>query len=176
MSRPDTTAPDAQEIRAGSQVLSVFENPLNTRILRAHAQGPLRFSALQEKLGSSAPTTLRVAVAGLREAGALAKLPASGSGYGAATVLSPAGEEMLAVADAVGAWLERCPTGPIALDSEEAKEAVKALAGGWSSRLVRALAGGPRTLTEMHQLIPDVSYPLLERRVVDADDRTDRSG
>jgi DNA-binding HxlR family transcriptional regulator len=165
MSRLGPTAPVEREIRAGSRVLSVFENPLNTRILRAHADGPLRFSALQEKIGSSAPTTLRVAVGGLIEAGALAKLPASGSGYGAATVLSPAGEEMLAVADAVAGWLGRCPTGPIALESEEAREAVKALAGGWSSRLIRALAGGPRTLTELHRVIPDVSYPSLERRV-----------
>ncbi len=165
MSGSGTSAPDAGEVRAGSRVLSVFENPLNARILRAHARGPLRFSALQEQIGTSAATTLRVAVASLLEAGALAKLPAAGSGYGAATVLSPAGEEMLAVGDAVATWLGRCPGGPIAPDSEEAKEAVKALAGGWSSRLIRALAGRPRTLAELHRLIPEVSYPSLERRI-----------
>ncbi len=165
MSGSGASAPDAGEVRAGSRVLSVFENPLNARILRAHARGPLRFSALQEQIGTSAATTLRVAVASLLEAGALAKLPAAGSGYGAATVLSPAGEEMLAVGDAVATWLGRCPGGPIAPDSEEAKEAVKALAGGWSSRLIRALAGRPRTLAELHRLIPEVSYPSLERRI-----------
>jgi DNA-binding HxlR family transcriptional regulator len=165
MARPGTIAPVVPEIRAGSRVLSVFENPLNTRILRAHADGPLRFPALQEKVGASAATTLRVAVKSLLENGALARLPGASSGYGVATALSSAGEEMLAVADAVESWLQGCPVGPIAPDSEEAKEAVKALAGGWSTRLVRALAGGPRTLTELHRSIPDVSYQSLERRI-----------
>lgn len=165
MSGSDGIAPDVREVRAGSIVLSVFENPLNARILRVHEQGPLRFSALQEQIGSAAATTLRVAVANLVEVGALTKLPASGSGYGAATALSPAGEDMLAVGDAVAAWLARCPAGPIDPSGEEAKEAVKALAGGWGSRLIRALAGRPRTLAELHRLIPEVSYPSLERRI-----------
>jgi DNA-binding HxlR family transcriptional regulator len=165
MSRSDATASIEEEIRAGSRVLSVFENPLNARILRAHAEGPLRLAELREKVGSPASTTLRVAVGALFDIGALTKHSGSDSGYGVSTALSPAGEEMLTIADAVDSWLELCPTGPIAPGGEEAKGAVKALAGGWGSRLVRALAGGPRTLTELHGLIPDVSYQSLERRI-----------
>lgn len=161
----DATASTDEEIRAGSRVLSVFENPLNTRILRAHADGSQRLAELQEKVGWAPQTTVRAAVSNLREVGALAKETVGDSTRAVATALSPAGEEMLFVADAVETWLARCPDGPIAPDGEQAKGAVKALAGGWSSTLMRAMANRPVTLTELASLIPDISYPSLERRI-----------
>jgi DNA-binding HxlR family transcriptional regulator len=153
------------EVRAGSRVLSIFENPLNTQILRAHADGPKRLAELHEEVGWLAQTTVRAAVSNLRKVGTLTKQTVDDLPYAVATVLSPAGEEMLFVADEVEAWLARCPNGPIAPDGEEAKGAVKALAGGWSSTLMWALASRPFTLTELDRLIPDISYPTLERRV-----------
>ncbi len=165
MSSSGATAFIDEGARAGSRVLSVFENPLNTRILRAHAAGSMRPAELRESVGSPASTTVRAAVASLIEVGALSKQAVGDSGHAVSTALSPTGEEMLFVADVVEAWLALCPAGPIAPDGEDAKEAIKALAGGWSSRLVRALASGPRTLTELHGLIPDVSYQSLERRI-----------
>ncbi|HET6997010.1 MAG TPA: hypothetical protein VFI03_00340 [Solirubrobacterales bacterium] len=146
-------------------MLSVFENPLNTRILRAHAEGSLRNTELRARVGGVAPTTVRAAVANLLEVGVLSKIFVGNSSYAVATELNPAGEEMLFVASVVEDWLGRCPNGPLAPNSEAAKGAVKALAGGWSSSLMRALAGGPRTLAELHELIPKVSYPSLERRI-----------
>jgi DNA-binding HxlR family transcriptional regulator len=154
-----------EEIRAGSRVLSVFENPLNALILRAHADGPLRLTDLQDKVGWSAQTTVRAAVSGLRGLDALTKIQVGASPYAVATALTPAGEEMLFVADEVEAWLTLCPDGPVPPQSAEAKAAVKALAGGWGSTLMRALANRPFTLTELDSLIPDVSYPALERRM-----------
>jgi len=165
MATPDAAASMDGEIRAGSRVLSIFENPLNTRVLRAHAEGPQRLADLQERVGWSAQTTVRAAVTNLRGVGALTKDVVGESRYAVATSLTPAGEEMLFVADEVEAWLALCPDGPIAPDSEEAKVAVKALSGGWSSTLMRALAHRPFTLTELNSLIPHVSYPSLERRV-----------
>jgi DNA-binding HxlR family transcriptional regulator len=162
---PDATAATDGEARAGSRVLSVFENPLNTRILRAHADGPHRLAELQEKIGWSAQTTVRVAVSNLCEIGALTKQTVNSSPHAVATDLSPAGDEMLFVADVIEAWLALAPDGPIAPDGEEAKVAIKALAGGWSSTLMRALANHPFTLTELAGLIPEISYPALERRV-----------
>ncbi len=138
---------------------------MNTRILRAHADGPQRLADLQEKVGWSAQTTVRVATANLCELGALAKEKVSTSPYAVATVLTPAGEEMLLVADEVETWLSLCPDGPIPPDGEQAKGAVKALSGGWSSTLMRALANRSFTLTELSSLIPDISYPSLERRI-----------
>ncbi|MFL5898670.1 MAG: hypothetical protein ACJ76D_09460 [Solirubrobacterales bacterium] len=82
-----------------------------------------------------------------------------------ATELTAAGKEILAVPEALEGWLAACPSGPIALDDEHVKVAVKALAEGWSSTLMRALAISPRSLTELSSLIPEVSYPSLERRI-----------
>jgi DNA-binding HxlR family transcriptional regulator len=162
---PDAIAPKEEELRAGSRVLSVFENPLNARILRAHAEGPQRLAELQEKLGWCAQSTVRAAISNLRQVGALSRQPVGDQPNAVATALTPAGEEMLFVADQVDAWLALCPDGPIAPDGEEAKGAVKALAGGWSSTLMRVLANRPFTLTELNGLIPDISYPSLERRI-----------
>jgi hypothetical protein len=72
---------------------------------------------------------------------------------------------MLAVPEALETWLSQCPTGPIPVADEHVKVAVKALAEGWSSTLMRALALGPCSLTELSGLIPEVSYPSLERRI-----------
>jgi DNA-binding HxlR family transcriptional regulator len=161
---PAAPLPDVG-IRAGSRVLAPFENPLNARILRAHVDGPKRLTELQELLGQSAPTTVRAAVSGLCTLGALSKRPYGDSSAAVSTALTLAGSEMLFVADEVEAWLERCPDGPISPGSEEAREAVKALAGGWSSTLMHVLASRASTLSELDGQIPGVSYPSLERRV-----------
>lgn len=165
MAGPNATASIEGEVRAGSRVLAVFENPLNARVLRAHVDGPCRLNELQEKAGWAAQTTVRAAIANLCELGALERRSTDDSSHGVATELSSAGEEMLFVAGEVEAWLARCPDGPIDPDGEEAKGAVKALAGGWSSTLMRALANRSFTLTELAGLIPDISYPALERRI-----------
>jgi DNA-binding HxlR family transcriptional regulator len=162
LARPDATSEG--EVRAGSLVLALFAKPLNALLLRAHAEGPLRLSKLHEEISWAPPTTVRAALTHLCEIGALAG-PESGSRFAVENELTAAGEELLVVADVVEAWLARAPDGPIALESEAAKGAVKALTGGWGSTLMRALANRPFTLTELDSLIPDVSYPTLERRL-----------
>lgn len=164
MASPATASVEA-EVRAGSRVLGVFENPLNARVLRAHTQGPCRLAELQEKIGRPAQTTTRAAVAGLCQIGALNRRAVGDSSYAVATELTEAGEEMLFVADEVEAWLALSPHGPIPPGGDAAKDAIKALAGGWSSTLMRSLAGRSFTLTELASLIPGVSYAALERRV-----------
>jgi len=156
----------AQEAhRAGARVLSIFANPLNTKLLRAHADGPQRLANLQQRIDWSAEATIRGAIGNLQQAGALEKRRTEGARNAVATVLTPAGEAMLSVPDALERWLAECPNGPITVDDERVKVAVKALAGGWSSTLMRALALSPRSLTELSSLIPEVSYPALERRI-----------
>lgn len=153
-----------EEIRAGSRVLSLFVSPLTARVLRAHLAGPKRLAEVQEAAGLAAESTIRASISNLCEVGALVRETEAGS-QGVFTELSAAGEEMLFLADVVDAWLARAPAGPIAPDSEAAKVAVKALAGGWSSTLMRNLASHPFTLTELSALIPEITYPTLERRV-----------
>lgn len=153
------------ETRAGARVLNLLANPLHVRILRAHEGGPLRATEVEEAAGWPAATTLRAAIGHLRRSGLLERQQVSTMPHGVATVLTDAGREVLFVAGVVERWLAIAPQGPIPVDSEEAKGAVKALAAGWSTKMVRALAAQPASLTELAQRIPEVSYPSLERRL-----------
>lgn len=120
---------------------------------------------LQAGLGGTPESTLRAAVGGLCELGALERVKIGASPRSPATVATALGMELLVLADVLERWLTRAPGGPIALEDARAREAVKALEGGWSSALVRQLAARPATLTELDAAIPEVSYPTLERRV-----------
>ena len=62
-------------------------------------------------------------------------------------------------------WLARAPDGALELGGDPAKAAIKALVEGWSSTMIRALAAGPRSLTELDRLIAAYNYPSLERRL-----------
>lgn len=153
-------------VRAGGRVLEVLSKPLNTQVLRAHGEGWQRLSGIQERTGWSAEATLRGAVKALCEVGALERQRIKGRRRGGvATALTSAGEEMLVVARVLEKWLAACPKGPIPIDGKYGSTAVSALASGWNSALVRALASRPHTLTELSSLIPDLSYPALERRL-----------
>jgi DNA-binding HxlR family transcriptional regulator len=154
-----------EEVRAGARVLCLFEGPLHTKVLRAHAEGPRRLSELQEQVDWCPEATVRGAIRNLQECGGLLKERVEGQRNAVTTVLGPAGADLLQVADALESWLGECPRGPIALESDHAKVAVKALAGGWNSSLMRALGTGPKTLTELSNEIPEMSYSALERRL-----------
>lgn len=158
-------ATPVDDVRAGARVLGLLANPLHGRILRAHESGPLRATELSEKTEWPAQTTLRAAVGKLRRLGLLKRRELGSIPYGIATELTPAGQEVLFVAEVVERWLDKAPQGPIPVDGDAAKGAVKALAAGWSSTIVRSLAFEPASLTELDRRIPEISYPSLERRL-----------
>jgi DNA-binding HxlR family transcriptional regulator len=151
--------------RAGSCVLSLFAVPLNPLILRALAGGPMRLADLHKEAGSPAQTTLRDALGNLVEIGALERRRRDDGPSVVDNRLTELGAELLLVADALEAWLARSPEGPIPLQAKAAKGAIKALAAGWSSTMLRALAARPLSLTELDSLIASYSYPALERRL-----------
>lgn len=151
--------------RAGGLVLSLFAAPLNVPILRAHVDGPLRLPELRERMGGAAQTTLRGHVGNLRGIGALSRHARGGMPYTVENELTELGWAVLSVAEVVEAWLSQAPQGPIALGSEPAKGALKALIGGWGSTMLRALAARPLSLTELASLIGGLSYPAVERRL-----------
>lgn len=164
MMQADSKAPPAR-VRAGGTVLSLIAGPLTVPILRAHRDGPLRLPDLRERIGGAAQTTLRGQVGNLRGIGALERHVRSGMPYTVENELTNVGRGVLAVADIVEAWLTRAPQGAIALGSEPAKGAIRALVGGWGSTMLRALAARPLSLTELSSVIGDLSYPALERRL-----------
>jgi DNA-binding HxlR family transcriptional regulator len=151
--------------RAGGQALSVLATPLNFLVLRALTERPMRLAELRKATGLPAQTTLRGHLASLGELGLLAKRPTEQMPYAVENELTPMGEEMLTVAERLETWLAEAPDGPIALESGAARGAVKALVDGWASTMMRALASGPLSLTELDSIIPDLSYPALERRL-----------
>lgn len=153
------------EARAGARLLALFGSPINEAILRALAGRPMRLAELQAAVGSAPQTTLRGHVKGLAEIGALDKQRRDGSASAVDNELTPLGFELLEVATALERWLALAPGGPIALDSDPGKVAVKSLAGGWDSTILRALAARPLSLAELNELIDAYSYPALERRL-----------
>jgi DNA-binding HxlR family transcriptional regulator len=153
-----------QRPRAGTAVLSLLTIPLNVHVLRALAGGPLRLSDLRAELGGPAQSTLRGNLSKLVKLGVLARCRGKRPSI-LAYELTPFGHDLLLAAEAVEAWLQHAPEGPVALDSATAKVALKALIGGWSSTIVRALAARPLTLTELDKLIDNCTYPALERRL-----------
>ncbi len=156
---------NSTQVRAGGTVLSLLAGPLCAPILRAHLDGPLRLPDLRERIGGAAQTTLRGQVGNLRSIGALERQVRSGMPYTVENELTPAGHDILGVAEAVEAWLSLAPQGPIALGSEASKGAIRALVGGWGSTVLRALSARPLSLTELDGVIADLSYPSLERRL-----------
>ncbi len=95
----------------------------------------------------------------------MSKKPTSQMPYTVENELTPMGEEVLAVADRLEAWLALAPEGPISLDSGAARGIVKAFVDGWGSTMLRGLAARPMSLTELDRRIADFSYPALERRL-----------
>ncbi len=160
----DSKAPPAR-VRAGGTVLSLIAEPLTVPILRAHREQPLRLADLRQRLPGVAQTTLRGQVGNLRGVGALERKVLRQMPYTVLQEGTAAGEGILAVAETVEAWLARAPQGPLALGSAAAKEALRALIGGWGSTMLRALAARPFSLTELSGLIAELSYPAVERRL-----------
>jgi len=138
---------------------------LNALILRALADGSLRLAELRKAVGGPAQSTLRGNLAKLVEIEALQRRGREDKPSVLEYELTPFGRELLLAADATEAWLGLAPEGPLPLEGNGAKVAIKALVGGWTSTIIRALAARPLTLTELDKLIDGCTYPALERRL-----------
>jgi DNA-binding HxlR family transcriptional regulator len=157
--------PTPQQLRAGERALSVLATPLNLMVLRALAERPMRLAELRQTTGLPAQTTLRGHIASLAEIGLVRKRPNRQVPYAVENELTPMGRELLEVAERLEAWLAEAPGGPISLEGGNAKGVIKAFVDGWGSTMMRGLAAGPMSLTELDRLIADLSYPALERRL-----------
>jgi len=151
--------------RSGERTLALLSTPLNLFVLRSLSERPMRLAELRQATGLPAQTTLRGHLGALEEIGALAKRPTQRMPYAVENELTPMGEELLGVAESLDTWLQRAPSGPIALDSGAAKGIVKAFVDGWGSCVVSTLAVRPMSLTELDREITEFSYPALERRL-----------
>jgi DNA-binding HxlR family transcriptional regulator len=139
--------------------------PLNSLILRALITGSKRQTELRREAGSPAQTTLRAQLKKLVNIGAIETQRRNHFPGVLEYELTPSGRGLLVVADALDRWLGQAPETPLRLGSGAAKAAIKALAEGWSTTMLRVLATNPLSLTELDRVIASLSYPSLERRL-----------
>jgi DNA-binding HxlR family transcriptional regulator len=152
-------------VRAGIHALSLLSVPLNVQVVRSLEEGPLSLTDLRRRTGSPPQTTLRTQTRMLARSGIVERREQQGFPGGVEYELTRAGDEFAWVADRLQSWLDIAPDGPMELGEAGARGAIKALIGGWSSAIVRALAARPLALTELDRLISNLNYPSLERRL-----------
>ncbi len=158
-------SPPGDDFRAGERILTLLATPLNSMVLRALAERPMRLAELRQATGLPPQTTLRGHLASLTDAGVLSRRPTTQMPYAVENELTPMGRDLLEVADRLEGWLSQSPKGAVSLESGAAKRIVKAFVDGWGSTMMAYLAGGPKSLTELDRRIADLSYPALERRL-----------
>jgi DNA-binding HxlR family transcriptional regulator len=151
--------------RTGAKALSVLAAPLHVHTLKALRDGPQGLLELHRAVGSPPQSTMRVYTRALEELNALERRRQNEFPATAEYEITAAGEGLLKVAGVLQEWLMAAPDGPILLGSTAAKSATKALIGGWSSNIVRAVAARALSLTDLNVLIPKTSYPTLERKL-----------
>jgi DNA-binding HxlR family transcriptional regulator len=151
--------------RTGARALTVLAAPLHVHILKALEEEPQGLLDLHREVGSPPQSTMRVYTRTLEELGVLERRRQNEFPATAAYSITAAGESLLKVAGLLQEWLLAAPDAPVLLGSMAAKSAIKALVGGWTSNIVRAVAARPLSLTELNVLIPKISYPTLERKL-----------
>src|ERR1044072_6603120 len=90
-----------------------------------------------------AQTTLRAQLKRLTEIGAVERRRRAGFPGAVEFELTELGLELSDVASTLERWLERAPASSISLSEGGAEAAIKALAEGWSTTIMRSLAARP---------------------------------
>jgi len=143
----------------------LLSTPLNVLVLEALFDGPKQHADLRRAGGSPAQSTLRTQLNRLVELDVIEKTRRNRFPSVLEYELTESGRDLRVVMAILGRWLERAPEEPLSLGGNPARAAIKALAEGWSTTIPRALAAGPRSLTELNRVINVLSYPSLERRL-----------
>lgn len=112
-----------------------------------------------------AQTTMRAQLGALAELGVIERRREAPFPGALNFELTGTGQGLAKVMEAVGHWLAAAPRAALPLGSPAAKNAIKAFVEGWETKVIRALAAQPLSLTQLDNLIAGVSYPSLERRL-----------
>lgn len=145
--------------------VALLSSPLNVHILQALETEALSPIDLRRAVNSPPQSTMRVYIRKLTDLGVLERRRYDGFPPTVDYALTPTGKALLKVGDALQAWFNIAPEGPIVLGSPGSKSAARALVDGWSTNIIRALAARPYSLTELSRLNSHTSYPSLERRL-----------
>jgi DNA-binding HxlR family transcriptional regulator len=152
-------------MRSGSEALSMLAVPLNVQVLRSLGEEPTPLPDLRRTVGHPPVTTMRSYLRRLTELDLIERHREDDFPGSVSYAITDHGERLLAVAGVLQDWLRSSPEGGLELGETASKSVIKALIDGWSTGIVRALAARPLALTELNRVIPQVSYPTLERRL-----------
>jgi DNA-binding HxlR family transcriptional regulator len=134
-------------------------------VLRSVADGPVALGDLHARAGEPPQKALRGSIGNLIGLGALERRKPDGEPHLLDNELTPLGRDLVALACVLEAWLAEAPAGPLDIETEAGREAVKALIAGWGSTMLRALAVRPLSLAELNSLMRTFSPSALERRL-----------
>lgn len=154
-----------KRVRSGAQTLTLLGARRNVFLLRALAEGARRQEELRRAAGFPAQSTLRAHLKSLEAIGAIAKRRRDAFPGVLEYELEKPGKELLFVAASIEDWFAAAPDTSFELGSDAGQAVIKALAEAWSATVLRVLAGGPTSLTELDQIVKDFNYPSLERRL-----------
>jgi DNA-binding HxlR family transcriptional regulator len=151
--------------RAGLRTLRLLAAPLSATILDELARGPRHLRELRRELGSPPARTLRGRTAELSRAGAVVKRrPHPFPSVREHVLANGPGTELRFVADVLRGWLASAPDGPLELGGESAGAAVDAVAEGWATGILRAVATRPTAAAELGSRSGSLGAASLERR------------
>ena len=153
------------QARAGAEAMTLLAAPLNVQILEALRTRPFPLGELRHAIGSPPQSTMRLYLRALSGSGVVERRARREFPTSVDYAIAPPGEGLLQVGEVLGRWLGQSPDGPLELGSVAARNVIRPLIEGWSTNIVRVLAGRSLSLTELDRLIPRVSYPSLERRL-----------
>jgi DNA-binding HxlR family transcriptional regulator len=152
------------QVRPGTFALSLLAVPLNVHLLEALEKEARNLKDLRRMVGAPPPTTMRKQLRILADLEAVVCCRQQEFPGSAKYELGPAGSGLIEITRLLQDWLASSPEGPLVLGSNAAKGALRALIEGWNSKIIRALAVRPLSLTDLNQLISTLNYPSLERR------------
>jgi DNA-binding HxlR family transcriptional regulator len=164
ISSPTRKRPDSAS-RAGAEALRLLSQPLSVQVLQAVASAPVPLLDLRHAVGSPPESTMRLYLRTLSGRGVVERRARREFPTSVDYAITRSGRGLLEVGGTLAGWLGQSPQGPIDLGTFEARNVIRPLAEGWSTKIVRALAARSLSLTELDRLIQRVSYPSLERRL-----------
>lgn len=145
----------------------LLADPVSVSILRSLASGPRGTADLIDEVENVSRSTFFERLRDLEGISLITRERRAEARPIADCSLTEGGRCLLRVARLLDGWLARAPAGPLALGEISSTAAVKALALGWGSTLLRWLAERPHPLTELEQLVEGLGYRKLERAMRD---------
>jgi DNA-binding HxlR family transcriptional regulator len=151
--------------RTGAQVLAFLAIPLNVTLLRQLQSGPKLPEELWRGSGSPAKRLFRSRLATLERLGVVVKRGHSFFPRFREYELGKPGGELGFVMVALERWFAASRGERFELDSSAASKTIQLVLDAWSSTLMRALAAGPCSPSELDALVDPLARATLERRV-----------